>query len=287
MSDEEMILDYPPVAGDITGASEAENVRHMLVRIAFTSELALDDRFRVLCSKWAALSGLQAPTVALARALDAVADELGLGSRSELFGDPREMTQPANLEELIRVVNQRTDEFADKLEAVDREAIGADSVEFVKSLELPWPWLAAQLIRMFLLGLLGFIRGRPAVINYWVEPADPPAPPFEHRFCTRSDETVGQTLIRFVSESQDAFGRLAEPVREIPRGRVPSDLDAELANGIGRYGRWYYRHRIRGESINSIARDALCDRSTVRYGLREAERLLDLTPYAFRSPLGK
>jgi len=287
MSDEELILDYDPVMADITGASAAENVRHVIVRVAFINEFAHGDRFLAFCKRWAALCGLEEPAAAAARALEAVADELGLRSRGELFENPQETTQTANLEELIRVSNQRTDEFLEKFESVAWEPVSADAVELLKSLDLPWPWLAAQLVEMFMLSLWQFIIGRLVVINHWVEPPDLPAPPFEHRFCTRSDETVNEALTRFLSEMHAALDRLSGHVPEIPRGRMPSDLDAEFANGVGRYGRWYYRHRIRGESMNSIARDAHCDRATVRRGLREAERLLDLTPYAFRPPPGK
>jgi hypothetical protein len=59
----------------------------------------------------------------------------------------------------------------------------------------------------------------------------------------------------------------------LPKGKSPDDETTK------RQVEWFYRHRLCGESINKIARTDLYDRATVRHGVREAERILNLAAY--------
>ncbi len=303
MSEADTTLDYVPVRDALAGSSEGENIRHMLVRVAFTNEFRLDERVEALCHEWGVRYGLESPALALAHTLESLAEATGVENRGVLLEkisqlessedgnhvlvDPndRATVEFANSlssnQALIDRVDTLADDLLEKFAGVDDRAVASEAVQMVKSLLLPWPWLAVEIIEAFVFGLWGFAKGQIIVIDQWVEHPDLPTPHLSFRFRTRSSETISEALVRFVRDAQQFIVRLMEPAVEFPRGRIPTDFRDEIENGVGRYGRWFYRHRIRGDSINAIARDAVCDRATVRYGLREAERLLSLAAYTF------
>lgn len=270
-----------PLLSGLAGKSEADNVRHVVVRVAFLNEFRQDERVEAVYHEWRVRFGLQPIALELACTLDKLAQAEGLRHRGELFDDSQALSDAEGCDELDDRANQLFDALIGRLGGIDWEDVGSDAIEFVKSLGLPWPWLAGELLWMFFLEFYGFVTGREFVEEVSVDPVAQVAPPTELQYSSRPDETAREALARLLEEVHEVIKRLAEPIAELPRGRVPANLDAEYEDGVGRYGRWFYRQRIRGESINAIARDAHFDRATVRYGLREAERLLGLTRYTF------
>lgn len=302
MSDRETALPFLPVSGTLVGETKADNVRHMLVRIAFGNTFRRDERVEAICHEWGVRYRVEPVAVELAQTLEALAKATDTANRGLLLekmseldvaDDGRTVTVEHGDQEGVRFVtglseNQhlidRVNELADQLgrcfQAIDSRVLIAEACEFVKSLGLPWPWLAIEVIESFGYGLSGFTQGQVYKVNHWVEPPDPEVPKLTFRFATRAEETAAEAANRLLVGVGRFLDRLSDGVPEVPRGHIPSDYDAELRDGIGRYGRWFYRNRLRGESINAIARGANCDRATVRRGIREAERLLNLTAYS-------
>jgi len=84
---------------------------------------------------------------------------------------------------------------------------------------------------------------------------------------------------------------LEAPLRRGRPDRMPIDLAQEAEKGVGKYARWFYRNRVCQESPYAIAQAYHLQRpdhrqefphcgcyKDVRYGLRQAERLLNLAP---------
>jgi hypothetical protein len=168
--------------------------------------------------------------------------------------------------------------------------IAPDVVTFVRDeLGLPWPWVAIELCQVLVLEAMGIICGGPWHMTWHVELEDPAAPDLRFTFEVQPGETISTAHRRFIDEANTFSTRLEEAAPAVEVGRVPSDLSHEARDGVGEYARWFYRHRVCGESIRSIAREYhtarshrrafdACDcRKAVRYGLGQAERLLSLS----------
>ena len=97
-------------------------------------------------------------------------------------------------------------------------------------------------------------------------------------FQTHEGECVEQALKRLLNEAKETAKKLLEPV---PRpGRFPDRRIAVLE----RNGRWFYRHKVKGDSIRAIAVSELGSsdrRKDIYDGIKRAEELLRLTLYTF------
>src|SRR5688572_22284470 len=111
--------------------------------------------------------------------------------------------------------------------------------------------------------LLAYASGREFRHRVTLNPPSLPAP----RVALRISPHRGESLDSFQARLDEEVGRLRsrlDRTRSRPtlqKGRAP---DREKT---ARQVDWFYRHRLCGESINSISRDALLDRATVRYGV--------------------
>ena len=97
-------------------------------------------------------------------------------------------------------------------------------------------------------------------------------------FQTREGESVEEALDRLSQEFHGAVKTIVEPV--IPRGRVPD----RTIDALERDARWFYRRKVKGESVRSIAMNDFGStdrRKDVYDGIKRAEKLLGLTRYTF------
>jgi hypothetical protein len=176
------------------------------------------------------------------------------------------------------------------------ERIAADMVALVvNDLGLRWIWLGIDLYRAFVTHVIGRLRNITQPIVGMVPRGDVPAPRLTCTFSTHPGEMVHAAQQRLRKEIEAVMAHL-ESARP-PQGRVPANLEREAQQGVGKYARWLYRHRLCGESIRSLAQRYhteqrhprpfwQCDcRRGVRYGIKEAERLLGLADVAIFTSL--
>jgi hypothetical protein len=163
-------------------------------------------------------------------------------------------------------------------------------------LDLHWPWLALELHLKLLMDTYQYIIGIDAPMGYRLDPDDPPAAPLSWTFETRPGETLSAAQRRFTEEANAAFVQLhalPDDAAHAPLGRIRRDLEGT----VRRNTRWFYQHRICREPQRQIARTYHAERvgesghnptfehcscrTNVREGIKEAERVLGLTPFFF------
>ena len=159
---------------------------------------------------------------------------------------------------------------------------------FVQDIGLPYQWLAWELPGLYLAGVLvdDFSWRFTSSLDVEDTSYSQPSPEFhcEILFDARAGETVGQTIERLglelSSQIAEARQELTRFVKPLPRGRVPNRTRTSLR----RYAEWFYRHKVAGESIRSIAsqeftkEDRINDdrRKDVRRGITKVGNLLAL-----------
>ena len=284
-------LDYFPEKGALAGSTHADNVKHVIARQALIEILIKDERVVDLWWKWGGYTGLNEAAHNLAFAIDQVAVAAGFedpGSVSVLYetgsDDDVGAFQNSLPLELVEGASAADQIFNECIKQLSRHAKRRlqEAVEFVHgTLKLPWNWLALESIQCFQFALIGFATGQILRHDAWAEEIDPLAPEIDVEFHGVPGETVSQALDRLSESFLKGFNELRQPYKDqsIPRGRVPTDDEAEFNEGVGKYARWFYRNCLCGESIRKIGATDGYDRSTVRYGIDEAERLLGLTVY--------
>lgn len=128
---------------------------------------------------------------------------------------------------------------------------------------------------------MGFALGLTFHVDVWYKPkpwSEMTAPMTTVSFQTEEGESLELAVTRLYDEFESAVKRLLEPVP--PRGKVPQHTIPVLE----RNARWFYRHKVKGESIRSIAireYGSSDRRKDVYEGIKRAEKLLNLTPYTF------
>ena len=185
-------------------------------------------------------------------------------------------------EEATVEYNAALEAFCERLENPDNhDDLMSDAIEFVKKLELPYPWLAMELVERSVYAITGFALGVKFAIDGWYEPmplSELTAPPTTMSFQTRENESVEEALERLFLGFQSAFHKLTEPV--LPQGKVPD----RTIPALERAARWFYLHRVKGESIRSIAISEFGNsdrRKDIHDGIKKAGELFGLTPYTF------
>ena len=113
-------------------------------------------------------------------------------------------------------------------------------------------------------------------------------PNMRHIFAVKPEESRLETFERLHRE----FAAVAKSVLAgaETRGRLPR----RKLGSVERNAHWFYRNRVLGESVSSLAKKyherhctqafgaAHDDRQLVRTGIREAERLFSLSSYAWK-----
>ena len=160
--------------------------------------------------------------------------------------------------------------------------------QFVEDIGLPYQWLAWELLGLYFARVLVDDFSWRFTGSFDVEDTaySQPSPEFhwEFSFDDRAGETVGQVIERLELESRtqiaEARQELTRFVDILPRGKMPNRTKESLQ----KYAEWFYRNKVAGESIRSIASQAFTEedrmdderRKDVRGGIKKAESLLSL-----------
>jgi hypothetical protein len=269
----------------LIGKTEADNTRHGVARAAFMNALLKDERVRSLFQSWQTRFGL----VGRLRALESVFSLSDFPAALENSHD--ETTDPGALQLTADDFERAADDLGDAIRRLPAATLAEEAAAFVaNTLGLTWAWLALEIVRAFLADVWGQpLRrfGRRIQIRFEVD-SSPPAPALEiPAFTTRPGERFGAAVERLNEHMRSAFEKLAEAAHQppLPRGRVRGN-DARNAE-------WFYRVRIRGETVSALAREYharrkhVCsgdDRKTIREGIQAAERVLALGQYELLPP---
>jgi hypothetical protein len=134
------------------------------------------------------------------------------------------------------------------------------------------------------------IRSRPSHLDDHIY--GPYVQPFEYTFKTKPSELVAEAKRRLMAEAVAACGNL-QPLesdrQNLPKGKARQDREPITR----RYAGWLYVHLVHKKEVADIARVfhtergqnhkrvyRLCScRPNVDKGLKQAQRLLNLTPY--------
>ena len=166
---------------------------------------------------------------------------------------------------------------------------GIDEIyRFVEDIGLPYQWLAGELWGLYFARVLvdDFSWRFTGSLDVEDTAYSQPSPEFhwEFSFDDRAGETVGQVIERLELESRtqiaEARQELTRFVDILPRGKMPKRTKESLQ----KYAEWFYRNKVAGESIRSIASQAFTEgdrmdderRKDVRGGIKKAEYLLSL-----------
>ena len=249
---------------------------------------------------WGHHIGLIQAAEALAPLLDRQAQCYGLAHRSDIFLPDQDLEaltpqDHALAEELSQHVSQAIERYREVIQHTS-PALESAMTYVRDDLHLPWPWLAYELHLKLLMDTYQYILGIEAPMGYRLDPDDPPVAHFSWTFETRPGETRSAVQRRFTEEANAAFAQLQalpDDGSQVPVGRIRRDLK----DTVRRNTRWFYQYRIskvpqRQLAITYHAERAvdpdhdrlfpLCSCLTnVRGGIREAERVLGLTPFHF------
>jgi hypothetical protein len=159
---------------------------------------------------------------------------------------------------------------------------------FVEDIGLSYQWLALELLGLYFARVLvdDFSWRFTGSLDVEDTAYSQPSPEFhwDISFDARAGETVGQAIERMEIESRsqiaEAIQELTRYVKPLLRGRRPNRTKENLR----RYAEWFYRHKVAGESIRTIAsqefteQDRINDdrRKDVRVGIRKVGDLLAL-----------
>jgi hypothetical protein len=166
---------------------------------------------------------------------------------------------------------------------------GIDEIyRFVEDIGLPYQWLAWELLGLYFARVLvdDFSWRFTGSLDVEDTAYSQPSPEFhwEFSFDDRAGETVGQVIERLELESRtqiaEARQELTRFVDILPRGKMPNRTKESLQ----KYAEWFYKNKVAGESIRSIASQAFTEedrmdderRKDVRGGIKKAESLLSL-----------
>ena len=164
---------------------------------------------------------------------------------------------------------------------------GIDEIyQFVEDIGLPYQWLALELWGLYFSRVFVDDFSWRFTGSFDVEDTaySQPSPEFhwEFSFDDRAGETVGQAIERLELESRtqiaEARQELTRFVDILPRGKMPNRTKESLQ----KYAEWFYKNKVAGESIRSIASQAFTEgdrmdderRKDVRGGIKKAESLL-------------
>jgi hypothetical protein len=240
------LIDVPLLESDrLTGKTLGDIVRQYLVRIAFLNELMGDPRVQVRLQQWGERTGLTNAVQRYAAALDKMAQYQGLENRLD-HRVPKTLaiSRDCSLEEELAL--------SDVYTAIDRlDDIAEELANFVgDELGCPWTWLAAELLRALYIKFWEYID--PDCQTYAdIKLEYPPAPKFNFRFERPAGEDPSKLVEEFLASVEAAIAPILRG--EIPRGKVPTNLQEELDKGVGKYARWFFYNKVCGQSIRSHA----------------------------------
>ena len=286
-----------PARDNLKGSSQGDNERHVTVRRVFLDLLFNDERTNALIGTWVnrrplgkerllEIAKISDRFVAIPGAQDVEISwdyENGFKVRSDSDEEIKSLAREAT-----EILSGYQSEIMEYCNSDTYRQITDEIYQFVEDIGLPYQWLVLELWGLYFARVLVDDFSWHFVDSFDVEDTaySQPSPEFhsEFSFDTRSVETVGQAIERLKIESRtqvaEAIQELTRFVKPLPRGRVPNRTRTSLR----RYAEWFYRHKVAGESIRSIAsqeftkEDRINDdrRKDVRLGIKKVGDLLAL-----------
>lgn len=285
-------IPIPPVAGGLLGDTVADMEMHLEARAALLNLLVRDPQVTALYDRWTHETSAGRLGCRLGEHLERTAWTAGFTGTADLIRAIAQSTDDTlslplagadeaetervyrTLPDLLTESNDLLDAYFAAIEEFDLAPLDAAISLLRETWRLPWPWLAWEIGRLWMLWLCNAPFGRVSVVNYWLEPnvLGRPAPPIE--FATIPGESIGDALERCRKEVVAPLEAAAAAAR-LPTGRTAKP---EI---VARYTAWWYRKRIRGESIRSIAGKNDDQRKLIRYGIAQAQRWLGMTSWVW------
>jgi hypothetical protein len=293
----ELLGDLFELAGlnDTTAATYADGVRHGAARVELLDCLADDAQVLARFEAWGREIGLIQATEEAASLADEVAQRCGLRGRFDVWQRRGEITVEPPDEAQDQALLQALDQAVERFLAALRRSDGVFDAAcgYVRDeLRLPWVWLAWGLAKMLLKGAVAALYGIEVHEEVSFTPEDPLAADVTFTFRTRPEE--GETARAAQQRLQEEVAAVYAQIQPepLPTGRLRKDLVEKTRRNV----RWFYRHRVCHETPYAIAKeehtkphreshprdvkDCSCLRNVLD-GIKEAERVLGLTPHLF------
>jgi hypothetical protein len=281
----------------VSGRTRAENHLITLAQDEFLSCWLNDERMAARLQTWSASIGLPEIINDIAAFLDRVADLYGLSRRGDLGRIPR----PSHIS--VEALLPEWYELQDRLYAAYRrspEIRDAACTYVCDELQKPWCWLAYRLTNHVFeqawdraLGIMP-VRSRPSHLDDHIY--GPYVQPLEHTLKTKPGELVYEATKRLDAEYKAFRANLQSTeceLKSLPKGKARSDREHKTRQ----YAKWLYFHLIHNKEPTALARTFHTERQErgkhqkafrscaclqdVKYGLEQAEQLLNLNPYRF------
>lgn len=276
-----------PIRDCVAGPNHGDNIRHLIVRTAFLNQLVRDERVQELFRRWWEITGLEAAVQRVTGALDELARLASLQGRDQVLDVDSFCVDENDAPYTEEMMGEAASAFEQVFEAFDRCAdypLAGEAKDFVLNLGLNYAWLAVELTSAFTEMVEPRIRGGVLHIKKEYVALDLPVPPTTYTFSTREGEGAAQALTRFLTEVQEVSARLKTAIT--PRGTVPAGKQRQK---LERDAVWFYRNKVRRETIQDIATDVFGEaedyphprRKDIREGIERAERLLRLSQYTY------
>ncbi len=286
-----------PERDNLRGNSQGDNERHVIVRGVFLDLFFRDERTNAFI---ATLINRSPPLKERLSEIAKISDRLAAMPETqdvEIFWDYENGFKGCSDsdDEIKLLFGEATEKLRGfRSEIMEHFSSGAfrqgidEIYQFVEDIGLPYQWLAWELLGLYFARVLVDDFSWRFTGSFDVEDTaySQPSPEFhwEFSFDDRAGETVGQVIERLELESRtqiaEARQELTRFVDILPRGKMPNRTKESLQ----KYAEWFYRNKVAGESIRSIASQAFTEedrmdderRKDVRGGIKKAESLLSL-----------
>ena len=286
-----------PERDNLRGNSQGDNERHVIVRGVFLDLFFRDERTNAFIDTWVNRSP---PLKERLSEIAKISDRLAAMPETqdvEIFWDYENGFKGCNdSDDEIKLLFGEATEIlrgfrSEIMEYWNSGAFrqGIDEIyRFVEDIGLPYQWLAWELLGLYFARVLvdDFSWRFTGSLDVEDTTYSQPSPEFhcEISVDARAGETVGQAIERLELESRtqiaEARQELTRFVDILPRGKMPNRTKESLQ----KYAEWFYRNKVAGESIRSIASQAFTEgdrmdderRKDVRGGIKKAEYLLSL-----------
>ena len=286
-----------PERDNLRGNSQGDNERHVIVRGVFLDLFFRDERTNAFIDTLISCSPLVKEKLSeIAKISDRLAT-MAESQEVEISWDYENgFKVPSDSEDEIKsLAGEATEilrgfrsELMEHFSSSEFQQTVDEIYRFVEDLGLPYQWLAWELLGLYFARVLVDDFSWRFTGSFDVEDTaySQPSPEFhcEIIFDARAGETVGQAIERLEIESRsqiaEARQELTRFVDILPRGRVPD----RTRKSLRRDAEWFYRHKVAGESIRSIASQAFTKegrmdddrRKDVRRGITKVGDLLAL-----------
>ena len=286
-----------PERDNLKGESQGENERHVIVRGVFLDLFFSDERTNTFIDTLTSrspqfkeillgIAKISDRFVAIPGAQDVEISwdyENGFKVPSDSEDEIKSLAGEAT--EILRGFNS---ELMEHFSSGEFQQAVDEIYRFVEDIGLPYQWLAWELWGLYFARVLvdDFSWRFTGSLDVEDTAYSQPSPEFhwEFSFDDRAGETVGQAIERLGLESRSQIAEARQELTRFvdihPRGRKPNRTRGILQ----KYTEWFYRNKVAGESIRSIASQVFTEgertdddrRKDVRGGITKVGDLLAL-----------